>query len=234
MAGSERICVCTVDSQPVIHGGVRHVLAPFSDLAVVDEAHDESELRRLVERYPTAVLLAEIEDLGLHWADTLRQVRLLAPKVVVVVFTSTADHDRVRDALASGAYGYVLKQASPLTLVAAIRAAAAGHRVLAPEASQALLSRDENESLLLEPLTERQQEVLALMSRGLSNMQIADRLCVSISTVKFHVAAISEKLGVKGRTQVIVRAFDENLVSRRVSDSRRAARCYTLPERMHV
>jgi two-component system, NarL family, response regulator LiaR len=234
MARSEPISVCTVDSLPVIHGGVRHVLAPFTDLAVVDEAHDEGELLRLVERHPGAVLLVEIEDLGLHWAETLRSVRQLAPKVVVVVFTGIAYHDRVRDALTSGANGYVLKRASPLTLATAIRGAAAGHRVLAPEASQALLISDEYESTLLEPLTERQREVLALMSRGLSNMQIADRLCVSVSTVKFHVSAISEKLGVKGRAQAIVRAFDHSLVPRRVPDARRAARGHTLPERMPV
>lgn len=234
MARSAPISVCTVDSLPVIHGGVRHVLAPFTDLAVVDGAHDEGELLRLVERHPTAVLLVEIEDLGLHWAETLRCVRPLAPNAVIVVFTGTADHDRVRDALASGANGYVLKRASPLTLATAIRGAAAGHRVLAPEASQALLTRDEDEPVLLEPLTERQREVLALMSRGLSNMQIAERLCVSVSTVKFHVAAIGEKLGVKGRAQAIVRAFDENLVPRRVPDARRLARRHTLSGRMHV
>ena len=212
MASPQVIRVGILDRQPLVHGGVRYLLSAFPDLDVVGEAYNEGELIHCATQLDVA--LVELVALDHSIGETLRRLRGAAPALRSIVFTGCAEAPLVRDALAAGASGYLLKDSSALTLACTIRGVAAGQQVLAPEAAQALLAAGEQSAAFTESLTLRERDVLTLLTRGLSNQQIADQLCITVSTVKFHLAAICSKLGVTGRAQAIIRAYDLNLVPR--------------------
>ncbi|MGB4676607.1 MAG: response regulator transcription factor [Aggregatilineales bacterium] len=130
----------------------------------------------------------------------------------VVALTSFPEEDLVQTALQSGAISYLLKNVSADELADAIRAARLGRSTLAPEAAQALIHATMRAPEVGYDLTPREQEVLALMVEGLSNPEIADRLVVSRSTVKFHVSSILSKLEVNSRTEAVAFALQHNLV----------------------
>jgi DNA-binding NarL/FixJ family response regulator len=201
-----------LDRQPLVHGGVRYLLSTFPDLEISAEAYEEDELFYKAPRLDVA--LVEVADLKHSIGARLRQLRRVAPTLRTIVFTGKADVLLIRDALAAGAHGYLLKSSSALTVASAIRDVAAGRQVLAPEATEALRGVREPATTGAERLTLRERDVLTLLTRGYSNQEIAERLCITVHTVKFHMTAIYSKLEVSGRTQVIIRAFDLNLVSR--------------------
>lgn len=209
------IRVCTLDSQPLVHGGVRQLLSLYTDIALVGEAYAIDDLLRVAEQRAPHLALVEIDDLGLEWASELRCLRSARPELRLVVFTTSLDAETVRAALQAGASGYFLKRVQPLTLAQGVRSIAAGHQVLDPEATRTLLADEfDPEGAPLLTLSQREREVLALITRGLANKEIADRLCVSLSTVKFHAAGIFDKLGVRTRAQAIVCAHEQGLVPR--------------------
>ncbi len=210
------IRIGVLDSQPVIHAGIRHLLAAFPDLAVVADAYDVAGLLHSVRHARPDIVLVECVDLDRPIGDLLCCLQDIAPGLRFVVFTGTADLTDVREALRNGVDGYLLKRVAALTLATALRSIAAGQQVLAPEATQTLILADEPGTMRADSLTHREREVLTLLMRGLSNRQIAEQLFVSVSTVKFHLAAIAHKLGVTGRAQVIVCAYNLNLVPRPV------------------
>jgi NarL family two-component system response regulator LiaR len=130
----------------------------------------------------------------------------------VIALTSFKEDDLVQGALQAGAIGYLLKNVTASELASAIRAAAAGRPTLAPEATQALINVATRKSEMVEELTEREKEILKLMVGGLSNPDIAERLFVSRSTVKFHVSNIIAKLGSQSRTEAVAIALKRKLV----------------------
>ncbi|MFO7941486.1 MAG: response regulator transcription factor, partial [Bacillota bacterium] len=154
---------------------------------------------------------------GRDGIDVMREVFARGMDVRVLILTSFGSWDRIRAALGVGASGYVLKDAGPRELEAAIRAVAAGGSYLDERATAELLHRVDPESFGpgptgREPLSERELEVLALITRGMGNREIAETLVVSEKTVKTHVANIMGKLGVKNRTQAALAAMREGLV----------------------
>jgi NarL family two-component system response regulator LiaR len=130
--------------------------------------------------------------------------------VQIVALTSFDDESLARRALEAGAIGYLFKDAEEEELISAIRMAGDGKGVVAREAMQALLHRSDDDNGVR--LTEREQEILALVARGLTNPQIADRLIISVSTVNFHVHNILGKLGAKTRTEAVGIAAREGLI----------------------
>jgi NarL family two-component system response regulator LiaR len=144
-----------------------------------------------------------------------RAIRERFPNIQILVLTSFKEDNLVHDALKAGAIGYLLKNVTPDELANAIRAAYRGRRTLAPEAAEVLIQRAtrQDEPPLGHDLTEREREVLDLMVKGLDNNEIAERLIVSRSTVKFHVSNILSKLLVTSRTEAVVVAIHHRLVS---------------------
>jgi NarL family two-component system response regulator LiaR len=132
----------------------------------------------------------------------------------VIALTSFKEDDLVQGALQAGAIGYLLKNVSAEQLSEAIRAARAGRPTLAPEAAQALIHSATRTHSPGYDLTDREKEVLALMVEGLNNPDIADRLVVSRSTVKFHVSSILSKLGVSSRTEAVAMAVQQHLTKK--------------------
>jgi NarL family two-component system response regulator LiaR len=145
-------------------------------------------------------------------ATATQAIRENCPETQVIALTSFKEQELVQGALKAGAIGYLLKNVSADELVRAIRAAHAGKPTLAPEAANVLIQANQNPVPVGNDLTDREREVLALMAEGLSNPDIADRLVVSRSTVKFHVSSILSKLGVSTRTQAVTLALQNKLV----------------------
>jgi NarL family two-component system response regulator LiaR len=150
---------------------------------------------------------------GMDGAAATRAVRERCPGVQVIALTSFKEDELVKGALQAGAIGYLLKNVSAEELASAIRAARVGRPTLSPEATQALIQQASAPRPPGHDLTAREREVLALMVQGLSNPDIADRLIVGRSTVKFHVSSILGKMGVESRTEAVALAVQHHLVS---------------------
>jgi NarL family two-component system response regulator LiaR len=148
-------------------------------------------------------------------ATATRAIRQQCPQVQVIALTSFKEEELVQGALQAGAIGYLLKNITADELAAAIRAAQAGRPTLAPEAAQALIQASiaaHGPPKIGFDLTEREREVLALMVAGLTNPEIADKLIVSRSTVKFHVSSILSKLEASSRTEAVAIAMQNHLL----------------------
>jgi len=150
---------------------------------------------------------------GMDGAAATQAIRERCPDIQVIALTSFKETELVEGALQAGAIGYLLKNVSADELADAIRAAHAGRPTLAPEAAQALIQATRRPPPLGHDLTPREREVLALMAEGLNNPEIADRLVMSRSTVKFHVSNVLSKLGATSRTEAVSLALKHNLVT---------------------
>lgn len=210
---SEPIRVLIADDHTVVRSGLSALLSVFDDLELVGEARNGREAIELVERLHPDVVLMDMIMPELDGAQATAVIRKHYPDVQVVVLTSFRDDELVQKALSAGAIGYLLKDATADELADAIRNAVAGRATLAPEATQALIRQTLQDSHRLgDDLTEREREVLALMVEGLSNNEIAQRLVVSRSTVKFHVSNILSKLGASTRTEAVAIALQHRLI----------------------
>ncbi|MGW0906239.1 response regulator transcription factor [Streptomyces sp. NPDC002853] len=215
------IRVVLADDQTVVRAGFRALLDLTDDLAVVGEAADgvaAVELTRTTR--PDVVLM----DIRMPRADGLEATRRIVADrtldaVRVLVLTTFEADEYVFDALRAGAAGFLLKDIEPDDLRTAIRTVAAGQSLLAPGVTRrvieefARLKAPEAQALrLLDPLTDREREVLALVGRGLSNDEIGERLLMSPLTAKTHVSRAMTKLGARDRAQLVVLAYETGLV----------------------
>jgi NarL family two-component system response regulator LiaR len=206
------IRVLLVDDHAVVRSGLSAFLLAFDDLELVGEAGSGEEAVRLCERLHPDVVLMDLVMPGMDGAAATKRIREHHPDVQVIALTSFKEEDLVQGAMRAGAIGYLLKNISADELADAIRKARAGRPTLAPEAAQALIHAATQPPKPGYDLTDRERDVLELMVEGLSNSEIAERLVVSASTVKFHVSNVLSKLGVKSRTEAVALALQENLV----------------------
>ena len=213
MSESNPIRVMLVDDHAVVRSGLAAFLLAFDDLELVGEAASGEEAVRLCDQVQPDVVLMDLVMPGMDGAATTRAIRESCPQVQVIALTSFREEELVQGALQAGAISYLLKNVSADELAEAIRAAHAGRPTLAPEAAQALIQAATQGPVPGHDLTPREREVLALMVEGLSNPQIAERLVVSRSTVKFHVSNILSKLGVSSRTEAVALAVQHHLVT---------------------
>jgi DNA-binding NarL/FixJ family response regulator len=212
--------VLIVDDQTLVRIGFRMILDGEQDLRVVGEAKDGIDAVEAVRRCRPDVVLMDIRMPRMDGLEATRQIvaRPDAPKVLML---TTFDLDEyVFDALRAGASGFLLKDVPPEQLVAGIRALADGQALLAPAVTRRLietfvehLPRAAPPPAALRDLTDREQEILRLMARGLSNAEIADELVVSAATVKTHVARVLNKLDLRDRVQAVVLAYETGIIT---------------------
>lgn len=213
MTESKPIRVMLVDDHAVVRSGLGAFLLAYGDLELVGEAPGGERAVSLCSQVHPDVVLMDLMMPGMNGATATKLIREKHPEIQIIALTSFKEQELVQDALQAGAIGYLLKDVSADELARAIRAAAAGKPTLAPEAAQALIQAARAEHPGAD-LTEREREVLALMVDGLSNSQMAERLVISLSTVKFHVSSILSKLGASSRTEAVSIALQNRLVKR--------------------
>jgi NarL family two-component system response regulator LiaR len=201
-----------VDDHAVVRSGLGAFLLAYEDLDLIGEADSGEQAVHLCEQIRPDVVLMDLVMPGMDGAAATRAVRERVPQTQVIALTSFKEKDLVEGVMEAGAIGYLLKNVSADELARAIREAHAGRPTLAPEAAQALIQAVRQPPRPGFDLTEREQEVLALLVEGLSNLEIAERLVVSRSTVKFHVSSILSKLGVTSRTEAVTVAFKKRLL----------------------
>ena len=215
------IRIVIADDQVVVRSGFRAILEDEPDLEVVGDAADGLAAVEVARSRSADVVLM---DIRMPRLDGLQATRRLAgpgvehPIDVIVVTTFDLD-DYVFGALRAGAAGFLLKDATPETLTAAIRAVANGHGLIAPEVTRRLIARfaattpDPARSHELDELSARERQVLLEVAHGRSNGQIARRLFIEEATVKSHVSSILLKLGLQSRVQAVILAYETGLVS---------------------
>ena len=207
------IRVMVVDDHAMLRRGLRFFLKGFDDLELVGEAASGKEAMDLCAQTEPEVILMDMMMPDMDGAEATRLIRECYPSAQVIALTSFQEEDLIERALQAGAIGYLLKNVPAEELAQAIREAHAGRSTLAPEATEALIQATRRRSGQIDyGLTGREQEVLALLIEGLSNAEIAERLVISVATVKFHMRGILSKLGVSSRTEAVTVAWEQNLV----------------------
>jgi len=210
------IGVLLVDDEELVRTGLRAILDAESDMRVLGEAGDGSEVPGLVRRLRPDVVLMDVRMPDVDGIATTRHLTTaLADPPRVLVLTTFGNDGYVYDALRAGATGFLLKRARPAEIVRAVRTVAGGESLLFPAAVRDLVAtrgRTRGDALRGAGLTEREGEVLRLMARGLSNAEIARELVVGVETVKTHVGNVLAKLGARDRTQAVVAAYESGYI----------------------
>ncbi|EFQ83453.1 response regulator receiver domain protein [Aeromicrobium marinum DSM 15272] len=214
---TDPVRVLLVDDQELVRTGFSMILATESDIEVVGEARDGAEaVQRVAELAPDVVLM-DVQMPGTDGISATEQIVAAGGAPKVLILTTFDDDAHLFAALQAGASGFLLKNCPPDDLVQAIRLAAEGHSLLAPEVTQRVIARSTSRAApeadgRLDELTERERDVLVLLARGHSNAEIAGELYVSAATVKSHVSHILAKLEVRDRVQAVILAFENGLM----------------------
>lgn len=209
------IKVLIVDDHEMVRIGVSAYLATQNDIEIVAEAKNGKEaIEKALSLKPDIILM----DLVMKEMDGIEATRKIIeqwPEAKIIIVTSFIDDDKVYPALEAGAKSYLLKTSNASEIAEAIRSTYNGQSILEPEVTGKLMNQfKQPASLPHETLTEREMEILLLMSEGKTNQEIADELFISIKTVKVHVSNILAKLDVQDRTQAVIYAFKNDLVQK--------------------
>jgi DNA-binding NarL/FixJ family response regulator len=181
----------------------------------VGEASNGAEALEYCARHDVDVVLMDMKMPVMDGTEATKRIMALGKPVKIIILTSFHEQDMVEQALQSGATSYLLKNVTAQELGAAIRSAHSGFATLAPEATKALIASTRHKPDLAYNLTEREEEVLALLVAGASNSEIAAQLSLSVATVKFHLTNIFTKLGARNRVEAVTIALDHHLVDNR-------------------
>ncbi|MGB8955697.1 MAG: response regulator transcription factor [Tumebacillaceae bacterium] len=209
-----RVLLC--DDHTILRDGLRNLLNAEPDIEVVGEAADGQQALELIEELQPDVTIMDINMPGLNGVDTVERLTARDPNLRILMLTMY-DHDEyLFRTIRAGARGYLLKDSPVSEVIDAIRKVMTGGSVLHPDLTNKLLEscRDPNaeQEEPADKLSPREQEVLAAVVNGLANKEIAEQLFITETTVKLHVTNIYRKLGVKSRSQAIMKAVKEKLV----------------------
>jgi NarL family two-component system response regulator LiaR len=214
-----KIKILIADDHAVVRDGTRQILVQEPDMDVVAEAADGAEAIRLAGAYKPDVAIIDIAMPGVDGIEATKQIKAKYPSVAVLILSAYDDDQFVFSLLEAGAAGYLLKSVRGRELVDAVRQVYAGESVLHPAIARKVLNRfvpATGKASVKKPtdmLSDREIEVLKLATRGLSNQDIADELCLSLRTVQAHLGHIFNKLQVSSRTEAVVRALKEGWVT---------------------
>ena len=206
------IRVMIVDDHAMVRKGLAAFLKTEPGIDLVGEARDGREAIEYCDQLKPNVILMDLIMPELGGVAATRTIHQRWPQVQVIALTSFQEKELVQDALQAGAIGYLLKNVSGDELTEAIRQAHSGRPTLAPEAVQALIQPPSEAETMAADLTRREQEVLGLLVKGMSNPEIAERLFISRATVKVHISSILSELGVASRGEAISMAIQNKLV----------------------
>lgn len=217
------IRILLVDDQSLFREGLQTLLSVHDDLQVVGMAANGQEAVTAVAEYRPDVVLMDLRMPILNGVAATRQITSQYPEVRVIVLTTFDDDDDVFEGLRAGAVGYLLKDVPSAKLVEAIRAAARGETFLQPSIAAKVVAEltrlaerpsamPDPQQELVEPLSERELEILHFIANGASNKEIAHQLFIAEGTVKNHITNILGKLGVRDRTQAAIKAKDMGLI----------------------
>ena len=212
-----------VDDQALFREGLHTLLDLQPDIEVVGEAKDGREAIELVARAAPDVVLMDMQMPVLDGVAATRDIRAKHPNTQVIVLTTFDDDEYVFEGLRAGAVGYLLKDVTSDRLAEAIRSAARGESFLEPSVAAKVVAefarladaphaRQRANQMLIEPLSDREFEILHLVATGASNKEIAATLVITEGTVKNHVTSILGKLGVRDRTQAALKAKELGIV----------------------
>jgi DNA-binding NarL/FixJ family response regulator len=211
------IRVVLADDHQLFRQGLRRLLEPELDIQVVGEANDGQEAQRVVKELQPDVVLMDVSMAVVDGISATREISRQWPDVKVVVLSMHAEEEHLFQALQAGAAGYVLKTAQAEQVVAAVREAASGGAVIAPGLTNKILAEFRRMATKLGPdnpggeLTAVELRLLQLVASGLSNKEIATRLCFAESTVKNRLSVVFHKIGVADRTQAAIYAITQGL-----------------------
>lgn len=213
----EKIRILIADDHTILRDGIRSLLAEVPEFQVIGEAEDgHTAVQMACELEPDVVLL-DIAMPVLNGMEATRQIRRYAPNVKVLILTMHENEEYIRQALAAGAMGYILKDAAARDLISAIRQVQRGELVLSPAVTRLVIEDylrwgDVQVETSDEVLTPRERQVLQLIAEGNTNRQIAEILCVSIKTVQTHRSNIMAKLDLHDRSELIKYAIRKKII----------------------
>jgi DNA-binding NarL/FixJ family response regulator len=213
-----KVRVLIIDDHPLVREGLRKVLELEEDIEVIDEAGDGQGAINMARRLQPDIILMDINMPGTNGVEATRVIKREFPQIGIIALTIHEDEEYVLELVRAGVSGYVLKDIVPSKLVETIRTVAAGDSVIDPSITRMLftelnrLTRRRQAKEEWETLTEREMDILKLMTQGQSNKEIAVELSISEKTVKNHITSIFRKLQVEDRTQAVLFAIKHHLV----------------------
>ncbi|MEI8188869.1 MAG: response regulator transcription factor [candidate division NC10 bacterium] len=215
MTPPHRIRILLADDHAVLRAGLRVLLSAQADLEVVGEAAEGAEALRLARSLKPDVVVMDIGMPGVSGIDATARIRRELPSTKVLILSMHDDQGYLRQALRAGSSGYVLKKAADTELLAAIRAAVRGGIFLDPSLARGLVEdviQPKVHASEAPALSEREREVLRLLAHGHTNQQVADRLCIGVKSVETYKSRLMEKLGLKGRAELVRYALTHGLL----------------------
>ncbi len=215
MSENSPIRVLLADDHPVVRAGIRQLLETAKDIVVIAEAANGVEASRLIEEHKPDVAVLDIQMPEMGGIELTRWIRTHAPPTGVLILTAYDDDPYVMAVLQAGANGYVLKTADAADLIHAVRAVYEGKSALDPVIARKVMARIAGSRVdgIIEKLTDRELEVLALAAKGYTNKAIGVQLGISDRTVQGHLAKIFNKLQASSRTEAVMRAVSMGWLS---------------------
>lgn len=203
---SPPIRILVVEDHPVVRHGIIAILSQAEDMDVIAEAENGLEAIDQYQTHQPDITLMDLRMPHLEGVEAIARIRAQTPNAQIIILTTYDTDEDIYRGLQAGARGYILKDTTATELIQAIRTVHGGKRYIPSEVALKLADRIDDSDL-----TERELEVLQLLSKGNSNQEIAAALTISEGTVKFHINNILSKLGVKDRTQAVIMALKKGL-----------------------